>query len=517
MARKQIRITRGRTSGKLCQCIPQVTLLIPRSAERRTPVVRRRPRSPKPAGPPRSKPARSRRCWCRATATSCRSSIPCDWPTGRDGWAAVPDPSRWTPNEPPATATVPAPIWCSCVGRTSARHCSTRLRWAISPFCDAPLANSEWVLHAASQDLPCLADTGMRPRSLFDTELAGRLAGLPRVGLGPLVEQMLGLGLPKGHGAADWSTRPLPHDMADLRRPGRRGAGRTARCDGEAARFGRASSTGPVQEFAAIVAAPPAPPRVDPWRRTSGIHKVRDPRVLAIMRELWTARDSIAGARDLAPHRVLPDTAIMAAATASPIPSKRWWPCRYSPGGSSVVSRRPGGTRSAGRWRCPRASSRRPPCPATDRPRRRNGRSRNHEPRPGWRRRVGLAEMSGRVSTPVENLISPDLVRRTMWAPPDGADLAAALAAGGARPWQVELTTDALRTALDASVPPQTDPLTRRPASRPASPPAGINFDGADEVVHSHHSRPERAQLIRAGKVDPRDSAGSQAAQVTGQ
>src|SRR5579863_1866182 len=77
---------------------------------------------------------------------------------------------------------------------------------------DAILADAEAVLHAASQDLPCLADLGYRPRRLFDTELAGRLLGYPRVGLGPLVETVLGLALEKGHAAADWSTRPLPED-----------------------------------------------------------------------------------------------------------------------------------------------------------------------------------------------------------------------------------------------------------------------------------------------------------------
>ena len=152
---------------------------------------------------------------------------------------------------------------------------------------------------------PCLADAGMRPRKLFDTELAGRLAGLPRVGLGPLVEQMLGLGLAKGHGAADWSTRPLPPAWLTY-----------AALDVEVlielrdAMEELLDSQGKLdwarQEFAAIVAAPPAPPRVDPWRRTSGIHKVRDPRVLAVVRELWTARDNMARRRDLAPHRVLP-------------------------------------------------------------------------------------------------------------------------------------------------------------------------------------------------------------------
>ena len=179
------------------------------------------------------------------------------------------------------------------------------------------LAAAEWVLHAASQDLPCLADAGLRPTSLFDTELAGRLAGLPRVGLGPLVEQVLGLGLQKGHGAADWSQRPLPAEwlnyaaldvevlvelrdaMADLLE--RQGKLEWAK-----------------QEFAALVAAPLHQPRADPWRRTSGIHRLHDRRSLAIIREVWTTRDELARRRDLAPHRVLPDPAIVAVAQAKP-------------------------------------------------------------------------------------------------------------------------------------------------------------------------------------------------------
>jgi len=68
---------------------------------------------------------------------------------------------------------------------------------------DAALSGAEVVLHAASQDLPCLAELGFRPRALFDTELAGRLLGFPRVGLGALVESVLGWTLEKGHAAAD--------------------------------------------------------------------------------------------------------------------------------------------------------------------------------------------------------------------------------------------------------------------------------------------------------------------------
>src|SRR6266542_2663483 len=72
------------------------------------------------------------------------------------------------------------------------------------------IADAEWVLHAASQDLPCLAERGMRPSRLFDTELAARLAGMERVGLAALTETLLGYTLEKHHSAADWSTRPLP-------------------------------------------------------------------------------------------------------------------------------------------------------------------------------------------------------------------------------------------------------------------------------------------------------------------
>ncbi|MBA2308618.1 MAG: ribonuclease D, partial [Pseudonocardiales bacterium] len=153
----------------------------------------------------------------------------------------------------------------------------------LSPLV-APLNGPEWVLHAASQDLACLAEVGLRPANLFDTELAARLAGLPRVGLGPLVEQMLGLTLEKGHGAADWSRRPLPPDWLNY-----------AALDVEvllelrdaldALLTEQGKREWAAQEFEAIRTAPSAPPRAEPWRRTSGIHRVRRARQLAAVRE----------------------------------------------------------------------------------------------------------------------------------------------------------------------------------------------------------------------------------------
>ena len=83
------------------------------------------------------------------------------------------------------------------------------------PFGDlrangAAVSDAQWVVHAASQDLPSLREVGLEPEALFDTELAARLAGYERVGLATMVELLLGLQLAKEHSAVDWSRRPLP-------------------------------------------------------------------------------------------------------------------------------------------------------------------------------------------------------------------------------------------------------------------------------------------------------------------
>ncbi|HEY5881605.1 MAG TPA: ribonuclease D [Nakamurella sp.] len=319
---------------------------------------------------------------------------------------------------------------------------------------DHPLARSEWVLHAATQDLPCLAEAGIRPRRLFDTELAGRLAGFPRVGLAPLVERMLGLQLRKGHGAADWSTRPLPHDwliyaaldvevLVDLRDA----------MEEELDQQGKLEWAH--QEFAALVAAPPPAPRPDPWRRTSGVHKISDRRALAIVRDVWLARDSLARRRDVAPHRVLPDSAIIAAAAARPTNLAT---LVSLPVFSGRMQRR-----NADVWLTaithalampaedlppPRYPGDGPPAPAKWASRDAVAAARLQSAK------AGLAELSDRVRTPVENLLSPDLVRRVLWTPPDadgtdlGLALAGVLAGRGARPWQIELTGPVLRQAI---------------------------------------------------------------------
>ncbi|MFC4068079.1 ribonuclease D [Actinoplanes subglobosus] len=317
---------------------------------------------------------------------------------------------------------------------------------------DAALADTEWVLHAASQDLPCLAELGMRPRRLFDTELAARLAGFERVGLAALTEQLLGYSLEKHHSAADWSTRPLPESwltyaaldvelLTDLR-------------DMLADELERQDKTAwAAEEFAALVAGADRPPRVrpDPWRRTSGIHRVRGARAQSRVRALWYARDGVAARRDSAPGRVLPDSAIVAAAESDPkdertllgIPGfggrsvrrlARIWldaldQARSLPDDALPVNQPVEGPPPPHRWaeRDPVAAARLARCRQVV---------------------VAIAEQH---NLPPENLISPDFIRRLAWSPPDeisSRTVGDTLRGFGARNWQVGLLADQLTEIL---------------------------------------------------------------------
>jgi ribonuclease D len=325
----------------------------------------------------------------------------------------------------------------------------------IDPFIDA-LSDTEWVLHAASQDLPCLAELGLKPTRLFDTELAGRLAGFERVALGTLVELLLGYHLEKGHGAADWSRRPLPQDWLDyaaldveLLIPLRHAL------EEELAEQGKLDWA--LEEFEALRTAPPAPPRAEPWRRTSGIHRVRSPRGLAAVRAVWEARDTLARQRDIAPGRVLPDTSIVQAATAAPTTEEELL--------QLPVFRGRAQRRIADVWlRALLTAADLPksdlpdPSPPHDGPPPPN-RWGDRDPAAAARLaavRAALATIAEANNLPVENLLQPDLVRRTCWRPP--ADLsvdivAETLRGGGAREWQITLTVAALSAALNGLKP----------------------------------------------------------------
>ncbi|ADG88976.1 3'-5' exonuclease [Thermobispora bispora] len=316
---------------------------------------------------------------------------------------------------------------------------------------DRVLADAEIVLHAATQDLPCLAELGFRPRRLFDTELAARLLGYERVGLATMVEVVLGLRLEKGHSAADWSRRPLPEDWL-----------RYAALDVEVlvelrdALYEQLVESGKLEwaleEFAAILSAPASPPKSDPWRRTSGIHRVRSLRGLAIVRELWTLRDEIAREADLAPGRVLPDSAIVQAALEQPRTTKALTEITAFTGRSARRHLREW-LDAVNRGRTMPESALPQPAPPGNGPPPTN-RWADRDPAAAKRlaaARTVLAGLSEEHRVPVENLLPPDAVRKLTWSPPaeiTTETVADRLRELGARRWQVALTAGPLAAEL---------------------------------------------------------------------
>ncbi|HEY7049278.1 MAG TPA: ribonuclease D [Jatrophihabitantaceae bacterium] len=321
----------------------------------------------------------------------------------------------------------------------------------LGPLGEA-LGDAEWILHAANQDLTCLAGVGMRPPRLFDTELAGRLLGDERVALGTMVEQHLGVRLEKGYSAADWSTRPLPHEWLVY-----------AALDVEllvalrqalASQLASAGKTEwAAQEFEAVRTAAPPPPREDPWRRTSGIHVIRNRRQLAAVRALWYARDRYAAERDVAAGRLLPDSAIISAARANPR--------RPADLIALPVFGGPRQRRQTARWFAAITEARE--LPEADLPPITGGNSDLVPPASRWRDRspeaadrlarcrAVVAALAEEYHVLAQNLLASDVVRALAWEPPSPpSDDAVRVRLGqlGARPWQVDLTGAGLAQAL---------------------------------------------------------------------
>ncbi|MGN6743852.1 MAG: HRDC domain-containing protein [Amnibacterium sp.] len=322
---------------------------------------------------------------------------------------------------------------------------------AIGDFSELAeaMAGEEWVLHAASQDLACLREVGLDPDRIFDTELAARLLGFERVGLGAVVEQLLGLHLAKEHSAADWSTRPLPTSwlvyaaldvelLVDVR-------------DREAALLAEAGKAHIAeQEFEAVRTRESRPAPAEPWRRLSGVHAVRGARNLAVARELWLARDEYARAVDSAPGRLVPDASLVAVARTPPATKRDLAAMRSFSGRAS----RP----EIDRWWAAveaglatddlpvtRVPSDAPPPPRAWADRNPEADRRLKAARPA------VAAIAEHLNLPTENLLTPDTLRRVAWEPPAEVTpetVGDALAAQGARPWQIDATAAAVAAAF---------------------------------------------------------------------
>lgn len=301
--------------------------------------------------------------------------------------------------------------------------------------------DEEWVLHAATQDLPCLREVGVDPQRIFDTELAARLLGMPRVGLGAVVEELLGIHLAKAHSAADWSTRPLPQSWLDY-----------AALDVEllidvrdqlAERLDASGKRAIAEEeFASILGRELLPARAEPWRRLSGLHSIRGARGLAVARELWLARDAYAQEIDTAPGRLVPDASLIAAVRAMP-ESKRALAALKEFSGRASRSQLDRWWEAIERGRTTEElPSTRGPGESIPPPRAWADRNPQAAARLAAAKEA-VSAIAERLELPVENLLTPDHLRRIAWEPPaplDAEHVAQALRALGAREWQLAET-----------------------------------------------------------------------------
>jgi ribonuclease D len=341
----------------------------------------------------------------------------------------------------------------------------------LTPLNDA-IGDAEWILHAASQDLPCLRELGLRPAALFDTELAARLLGYPRVGLATLVESIVGKSMRKEHSAADWSQRPLPRPwleyaaldvevLVELREV----LGRELEESGKA-EWAR-------QEFEHLIHFEP-PARVDPWRRTSGIHKAKGRRALAAVRELWTVRDELAEQLDTTPGRLIPDAAVIAAANALPTNAKL---LMSTPGFHGRGARRYLDTwvDALKRARALPDNELPPLANRSDGPPQVRSWA-DRDPVAAARlnaARAAVSALSEERNVPIENLLTPDYMRRVLWSPPKVGAAEMEHAVGeelrrlGAREWQVDLMAPLIAEAIRHPAPPEA-PAPAKPDDAPA-------------------------------------------------
>ena len=327
------------------------------------------------------------------------------------------------------------------------------------------MKDREWILHAATQDLPCLNEVGLYPGAIFDTELAGRLAGQPRVGLGALTESLLQFRLAKEHSAADWSTRPLPDawlnyaalDVDVLHE---------LKTEVEAILSKQGKLEWAKQEFDALLSFRPKPQKLDRWRGITGLHKVQDRTSLEIARQLWLSREALAQKMDVAPGRLIPDSSILVAATEKP-------KTRPELAAMKSFSGRASRSYLDTWWEAIQSALKSTDLPAlkpekTDAlPNHRNWINKFPE---ADRRlkyaKASLVELSEKKLVPLENLLTPELLRQVSFSPPENLTvqgLSEKLKNLGARQWQVELTAGLILEAFSLAETAPADPSTVNP------------------------------------------------------
>jgi ribonuclease D len=186
---------------------------------------------------------------------------------------------------------------------------------ALKEVLDASIIK---VVHGADYDIRSLdRHYGFRIRNLYDTNIAARFAGLTRVGLAALLEDLLGVTIPKSKRLqrADWgrrplSTEPLDYAAADVRYLF---ALREALAQ-QLQMLGRTEWV--AEECTRLEEVRYAAPNLETAYLSIKGAKDLDGRSLAILRSLSLFREEEARRQHRPPFFVIPNTALISLATS---------------------------------------------------------------------------------------------------------------------------------------------------------------------------------------------------------
>ena len=336
-------------------------------------------------------------------------------------------------------------------------HHRTELRAALAPV----LNGQEWVVHAAPSDLPCLAWLGLYPGRLFDTELAARFAGFAHPNLAAMVLELFDVQLEKGYGDSDWSETPIPRSwrnyaaldvelLNELAVTLRDILAEEEKLDWAYEEFEKI-----VDDHARITGPEPRS-----WRDLKGVSSLRSGEQLAVARELWQRRESIARTQDVAPNRVLPHRVLVDIARRVPRSPREINQIKGFP-------RRRGGATL--RWfdavETALASPRQQWPKVLRSPRPVPSKSVFSREFPElWQLyteiRSDFEDLGDELGMSYELILKPSLLRMAVWAAcgpeggvageiTDAADIPDFLRSQGAREWQIELASPLLRHGLE--------------------------------------------------------------------
>lgn len=182
----------------------------------------------------------------------------------------------------------------------------------LLPFWKCLSAGShETIVHAGREEFRfCRSATNQRPARLFDVQIAAALTGLDYpASYGSLLSRVLGQQLDKGETRTDWRKRPLSARQLDyalldvihllpLRNELHRRIQRLNRLEWLATEMLDWQEDVEFNETS------------ERWRRVSGTSGL-NPRILAIVREIWHWRDQVAAQRNWPVRRVLRDDLIV--------------------------------------------------------------------------------------------------------------------------------------------------------------------------------------------------------------